>query len=78
MQISATCGMLMAESSDVFVKGFFYGYDEKVIAIIGQCGLFFLSRITITRKIISQLIFFIFLLEWYERFNNLTSLNVIN
>eukprot|EP00080_Pristionchus_pacificus_P003091 PDM63111.1 ugtp-1 [Pristionchus pacificus] len=33
--ISATCGMLMAESSDVFVKGFFYGYDEKVIAIIG-------------------------------------------
>ncbi|GMR41484.1 hypothetical protein PMAYCL1PPCAC_11679 [Pristionchus mayeri] len=33
--ISATCGMLMAESSDVFEKGFFYGYDEKVIAIIG-------------------------------------------
>ncbi|GMT17156.1 hypothetical protein PFISCL1PPCAC_8453 [Pristionchus fissidentatus] len=33
--ISAGCGMLLAESSDVFDKGFFYGYDEKVIAIIG-------------------------------------------
>ena len=28
--------MMLAERNDVFEKGFFFGYDEKVFSIVGE------------------------------------------